>query len=139
VGRQANSRRRIEQRVADRLLDPVTRIGAESCAKARLKLLRRADQPKISLADQVLQTHATANVIPRNLDDQPQIGLDHPGLRMLVPAGDRVGEGTLIGGCQQGFVPDLAKVHLKRIGGTGFRRPSRIHSRTSFARPLKWR
>ena len=48
-------RRRVDQGVADRLLDPVARVGAEPRPEPRVVFLGRADQAQVSFADQVVE------------------------------------------------------------------------------------
>ena len=83
VGRDADRLGRVDQRPLDRLLDPVAGVGAEPGADVGVEALDGPEQAEVPLLDQVLQGQALADVAAGDVDDQPEVGPDHPvaGLR----------------------------------------------------------
>ncbi len=102
------------------------------------KLLGRADQAKVSLADQVLKDHPASHVVEGDLDDQSQVGLNHPRSRIEVASGYRLGQSTLFRRGQQRFVLDLSKIGLKGIRHFAVLRPGVAHRRIFLALGGKW-
>jgi hypothetical protein len=89
--------------------------GRELVALAVVELLDRADQAERALLDQVEEAQAAAEVRLGDRDDQPQVGLDHLGLRAHVAALDPLGQVDLLVGGQQRHLADLAQVEPQRV------------------------
>ena len=84
LGEQADHVRRqpdrfpcIHHRPTDRLLDPVTRVGAETSLHHAVKSFDSTHQSQIPFFDQILQIQAFAQIATCDIDDQPQVGFDH--------------------------------------------------------------
>src|SRR5262249_48881640 len=114
--------------------DPVTGVGAEAGAELRLEILGGPDQTEVSLADQVLEDEAAAEVIPRDLHYQAQVCLDHPAAGIFIALGDRVSQGAFFGRREQRPVLDLPEIDLKGIGMARVLRSCASHCK---ARPLE--
>ncbi len=84
------------ERVADRLLDPVAGVGAEASAEPRVVFLGGADESQVPLTDEVVDRDAPPDVIPGDLDHQPQVGLDEPPLCAGVAPGNRHRQAALL-------------------------------------------
>ncbi len=67
----------VDQATLDGLLDPPRSIGTEACILIRIKPLDGANQAEVALVDQVVERHAALGVFLGNVDDEPQVGLDH--------------------------------------------------------------
>ena len=106
----------VRKRPGHGLADPPGGVGRELVAAAPVELLDGADEPQRSLLDQVQEGQALVPVVLRDRDDQAQVGLDHPLLRLHVAALDPLGELDLLG-CGQERVPaGLAQEELERVG-----------------------
>ena len=83
VGRDPDRLGRVDQSPLDRLLDPVAGIGAEPRAHRGVEPLDGAEQAEVPFLDQVLKRQALADIAAGDVDDQPEVGPDHPvaGLR----------------------------------------------------------
>src|SRR5205807_10364111 len=79
------------QAALHRLADPERAVGRELEAATPVELLDGADQAEHSLLHQILHRQAVALVAPRLRDDQPQVGIDHPLLRLDAAALDALG------------------------------------------------
>jgi hypothetical protein len=80
-----------------------------------VELLDRPDQAHVALLDQVEEGHATADVLLRDRDHQPEIGLGQLVLGDLVAGLDRLGQRHLLLGFEQGDPADLLEVHPDRV------------------------
>jgi hypothetical protein len=60
----------------DRLLDPVTGVGAEAGIPRRVEALDRPQQSQVAFGDEVLQAQALAGVAAGDVDHQAQVGAD---------------------------------------------------------------
>ena len=98
VGGDPDRLGRVDQRPLDRLLDPVARVGAEPGADRRVEPLDGAEQAEVPLLDQVLERQPLADVAPGDVDDQPEVGPDHPVAGRVVAVGDPVREHLLLVG-----------------------------------------
>ena len=67
--------------------------------------------------DEVEEGEALVAVVLRDRDDEAQVALDHPPLRLHVAALDPLGELDLVGGGQERMAPDLPQEQLERVGG----------------------
>src|SRR5207248_3722290 len=103
------------ERARDRLPDPPRRVGRELVAAAPVELLDGADQPERPLLDQIEERQALVAVVLRDRDDEAEIRLDHPLLRLLVAALDPLGELDLLRSRQQRMPPGLAQEQLERV------------------------
>src|ERR671928_61201 len=88
VHRHPDRPRLVRERARDGLTDPPRRVGRELVAPAPVELLDRPDQPQRPLLDQVEERQALVAVVLRDRDDEAEVGLDHPLLRLLVAALD---------------------------------------------------
>ena len=77
VGGNANRLGAVDQCPLDRLLDPVTRIGAESRSDGRVEAFDGPQQPEIAFFDQVLQTESLSGVTAGDVNDQSQVCTNH--------------------------------------------------------------
>ena len=101
----------------DRLADPERRVRRELVALAPVELLAGADQPEDALLDQVEQRQLLPLVLLRDRDDQAQVRVDEPLLRLEVAALDRLGDLDLLVGGQQRMPADLVEEELQGVGG----------------------
>ena len=116
VDGHADRARLVRQRARDRLADPPGRVGRELVAAPPVELLDRPDQAQRALLDQVEERQALVAVVLRDRDDQAQVRLDHPLLRLHVAALDLLGELDLLRGGQQRMAPGLAQEELQCVG-----------------------
>ena len=118
VSRKADRRGGVGERGANRLFDPIARIGAESRAEPRVIFGRGADEAEIAFADQVVKGKAAPGVVASDADDESQVGLNQPTFGVSVAAGDRLGEGSFLEGGQQGVVANLVEIDIQgRVRG----------------------
>ena len=96
---QADRAALVADRAADRLADPDRRVGAEAVALAVVELLDGADEPERALLDQVGEREPVAGALEAlgDVDDEPQVGLDHALLGGEVAALDPAREAQLLG------------------------------------------
>src|SRR5262249_42933915 len=80
---------------------------------ARVELPGGADQAEVPLADQVLDAQAPAGVLAGDLHHQPEVGPDHPGPRLAVAPGDRLGHGPLLLPAEQRGAPDCVEADVQ--------------------------
>ncbi|AMV40576.1 hypothetical protein VT85_24310 [Planctomyces sp. SH-PL62] len=130
VGRDPDRGGGVDQGVADGLLDPVAGVGAEPGAELGVELLGGADQAEVPLADEVVQGHPAALVVAGDPHDQPEVGRDHPGAGVLVAAGDRLGQPSLVGGREQRHFVDVVEVGLKIVRNAAVHRMGARHERS---------
>ena len=100
----------------DRLANPPGRVGRELVATPPVELLDRPDQAQRALLNQVEEREALVAVVLRDRDDQAQVRLDHPLLRLHVAALDFLGELDLLRGGQQRMAAGLAQEELQCVG-----------------------
>ena len=100
-----------------RLADPPGRVRGELEAAPPVELLDRAVEAERPLLDQVEERHAEAAVALRDRDDEPEVRLDHPALRALVAALDRLREHDLLGGREQLVTADVGEEQLEAVAG----------------------
>ena len=105
----------VRQRAGDRLPDPPRRVGRELEAAPPVELLDRADQSERALLDQVEERQPLVAVVLGDRDDESQVGLDHPLLRLEVAALDALRELDLLRGGQQLVPTGLAQEELERV------------------------
>ena len=86
VHRHADRARLVGERAGDRLADPPGRVRRELVAAAPVELLDGADQAERAFLDQVEERQALVAVVLRDRDDEAQVRLDHPLLRVAVAA-----------------------------------------------------
>ncbi len=101
----------------DRLADPPRRIGRELEAAAPVELLDGSDEPERALLDEVEEREALVAVVLRDRDDEPEVRLDHPLLRVHVAALDPLRELDLLRRGQQLVPAGLAEEQLQRVRG----------------------
>ena len=91
-------------------------VGRELVAAAPVELLDGADQAERPFLDQVEERQALVAVVLRDRDDEAQVGLDHPLLRLGVAALDALRELDLLRRGQQLVAAGLAQEELERVG-----------------------
>ena len=101
------------------LPDPPGRVRRELEPAAPVELLDRPDQPDDPLLNQVEQRQVMALVALGDRDDEPEVRVDHPVLRLLVPALDPFRELDLLPRGQQRPAPGLVEEELQRVGRRG--------------------
>ena len=127
---QAHGAALLGHRAADGLANPQRGVGGEAEAAAVVELLHRAHEPDRALLDQVQQRHPGVLALEAlgEMDDEPQVGLDHPVLGFEVAALDAAGELELLGRGQEAragdalekdseAVAELASVRGRRRSG----------------------
>ena len=107
--------RLVRERPRDRLADPPRRVGGELEPAAPVELLDRADQPERSLLDEVEEGETLVPVVLRDRDDEAEVGLDHPLLRLHVPALDALRELHLLRSREQLVAAGLAEEELECV------------------------
>ena len=112
----ADRPRLVGQRPGHSLADPPRGVGRKLVAAAPVELLDGADQAERPLLDQVEERQALIAVVLRDRNDQAQVGLDHPLLRLHVAALDLLRELHLLRCGQQRMAPGLAQEELQRVG-----------------------
>ena len=144
---QANGLGLIGQGAFDGLLDPPGAIRGELAAFGGVKPLHRLHQPDIAFADQIQQRQADPLVVPGDLHDQPQIGLDHLLAGLFVALFDPGGQFDFLFRCEEFDLADFPQIQLDgrvtvvarsfspaRFGGPVFR--IRFDARSSLVRFL---
>jgi hypothetical protein len=116
VHRHPDRARLVRERARDRLPDPPGGVGRELVTAAPVELLDGADQPQRAFLDQVEERQALVAVVLGDRDDETQVGLDHPLLRLHVAALDLLRELDLLGRGQQLVPAGLAEEELQCIG-----------------------
>ena len=116
VDGHADRPRLVRERARDRLADPPGRIGRELEAATPVELLDRADEPERALLDEVEERKALVAVVLRDRDDEAEVRLDHPLLRVHVAALDALRELDLLRGRQELVAAGLAQEELERVG-----------------------
>jgi hypothetical protein len=96
--------------------DPEGRVGRELVALAPVELLARPNQPEDPLLDQVEQRQVLTLVLLRDRDDEPQVRIHEPLLRLEVPALDRLGDLDLLLRREQRVTADLVEEELQGVG-----------------------
>ena len=96
VDRHPDRARLVGERAGDRLADPPGRVGRELVAAAPVELLDGADQAERALLDQVEERQALVAVVLGDRDDEAEVRLDHPLLRLRVAALDLLRELDLL-------------------------------------------
>ncbi len=81
---------------------------------AGIEAFHRPQQPEVAFLDQVLQTQAFAGVAAGDVDDQSQVGADHPVAGPDVAVADPMAEFLLVVGGQQSRFVDFAEVGFQR-------------------------
>jgi hypothetical protein len=111
----ANGARLVRDRARHRLPDPPGCVGRELVALAIVELLDGTDQAKGAFLDQIEEAEAATKVGLRDRDDEPEVGLDHLGLRRHVTALDALCEVDLLVGGEKRDFADLAQVEAQRV------------------------
>ena len=96
VGRQPDRLAIVHHGPADRLLDPVAGVGAKPGLHHSVEALNGTHQAEVPFLDQVFQAQALAQVSPRNVYHQPQIGLDHVLASVGISRGNPLGQLALL-------------------------------------------
>jgi hypothetical protein len=106
-------------RPPDRLADPDDRVGREAVPAAVVELLDRADEPQRPLLDEIGEREpmVLALVALGDVDDEPQIGLDHALLGREVAALDGTGEPELVRGGEQRRARDAREEAREPVRG----------------------
>src|SRR6185503_10631008 len=112
----ADRPRLVGDRAGDGLADPPGRIRRKLEAALPFELLDGSDEAEHPFLDEVEEGEALVAVVLCDRDDQAQVALDHPPLRLHVAALDALGELYLVGGSQKGVAPDFAQEELEGIG-----------------------
>ena len=110
VRRQPDRLALVRQRAPDALLDPPRRVGAQLAALLRVEPVHGLHQAHVAFADQIQQRQSQPRVIPRDLDDQPQVRADHLLPRRFVALLDAPRELHFLLGREEGDPPDFAQV-----------------------------
>ncbi len=107
----------VGKRPGDRLADPPGGVGRELVAAAPVELLDGADQAERPFLDQVEERQALVAVVLGDRDDQAEVRLDHPLLRLRVAGLDLLRQLDLLGSGQERMPAGLAQEELERVGG----------------------
>ena len=91
-------------------------VGRELEAAPPVELLDCADEAERALLDEVEEREPLVAVVLRDRDDEPEVRLDHPLLRLHVAALDPLRELDLLRGRQELVPARLAQEELQRIG-----------------------
>src|SRR5439155_13604764 len=102
-------------RSLDSLADPPGRVGRELEALSTVELLDRAVKPDHAVLDQIAVRNAVPAVALRDVDDQAEVGVDHPLLGSSVAALDALRERDLFRRRQQRVAADLVQEQLERV------------------------
>ena len=124
--------RLVGERARDRLTDPPGRVRRELEAAPPVELLHGADQAERALLDEIEERQALVAVVLRDRDDEPEVRLDHLGLRRGVAALDPLRERHLLRRVQQPVPARLAEEELEGVRG-------RLDGRRRDGRPLDGR
>src|SRR3954453_13405647 len=111
----ADRARLVGERARDRLADPPRRVRRELVAAAPVELLDRTDQAERAFLDQVEEGETLVAVVLRDGDDETQVRLDHPLLRVHVAALDLLRELDLLRSREERVLAGLAEEELQRI------------------------
>jgi hypothetical protein len=97
------------------LTDPPRRIRRKLVAAPPIELLDGADEAERAFLNQVEKGETLVPVVLRDRDHQPQVGLDHPSLCLLVAALDALCELDLLRSRQQLVTAGLTQEQLQGI------------------------
>ena len=106
----------VRESARDGLADPPGRVGRELVAAAPVELLDGADQPERPFLDQVEERQALVAVVLRDRDDEAEVRLDHPLLRLGIAALDALRQLDLLRRRQERVAAGLAQEELERVG-----------------------
>src|SRR5690606_35589287 len=126
--------------LADLRADPIDGVGDEAAVLRGVVLLGGAEQPEVALLDQVLQRHAPAAVLLRDLDDEGEARADQAIAGASITGAPRFCERTLHVGVEGRDVVEVAAVGLeaggahRRQAGPPFARAARGFSRPAMQR-----
>ena len=109
-----------------RLPDPPRRVRRELEAPAPVELLDGADEPDDALLDEIEEREAVPLVPLGDRDDEAQVRVDHPLLRLEVAALDPLGELDLLLGRQERIAADLVEEQLEAVRGRSRERAVRV-------------
>jgi hypothetical protein len=112
---QANGAGLVHDRPFDGLPDPPGRVGGKAETTLGIELLHGTDQAQVAFLDQVEKRQATVHVAPCDLDDQPQVALDHALPRTFVTLLRMAREIDFLLGREQRRSADLAQVEACRV------------------------
>ena len=115
VDGHADRARLVGESPRDRLADPPGRVRRELEAAPPVELLDRADEPERPFLDEVEERKPLVSVVLRDRDDEPEVRLDHPLLRLQVAALDALRQLDLLRGGQQLVAAGLAQEQLERV------------------------
>ena len=102
----------------DGLADPPDCIGGELVAAAPVELLARADQAERSFLDEVEERDLWTLVVLGDRDDQAEVRIDQPLLRLLVAAFDPLRQLHFLRPREQAVATDRLQVERERVGGS---------------------
>ena len=109
----------VGDRALDRLADPPGSIRREFVASSPVELLDRSVEPDRAFLDQIEEGQAETAVALGDRDDEAEIALDHPMLRLDVAALDSLGQEDLLGRRQQPVGGDLREQDPEAVLGAG--------------------
>jgi hypothetical protein len=113
--RQSNGAGLVHDCPFDGLPDPPGRVGGKAEATLGIELLDCTDQAQVAFLDQVEKRQAAVHITPCNLDDQPQVALDHALPRAFVTLLRMAREIDFLLGREQRRSADLAQVEACRV------------------------
>jgi hypothetical protein len=113
VRRDADRSRLTGDRTLDRLSDPPGRVRRELEPLPPVELLDRAVEADDAVLDQVAERHTVAAVALRDVDDEPEVAVDHSLLRREIAALDPLRERDLLRRSQQRVAADLVQEELE--------------------------
>src|SRR5262249_36259269 len=110
VGGDADGLGGVHQGALDRLLDPVTGVGAEPGVHRGVEALDGPQQAQVALLDQGLEGEPFAGVAARDVHHPPQVGTHHAVAGLAVAVLDPVRQRLFLVRVEQGRLVDLAEV-----------------------------
>ena len=112
--RQPHRTSLVGQSAGDGLANPPSGVRGEFVAPPPIELLDGTHEPEVALLYQIAEAETPTQVIPRDRDHQPQVGLDHLTARFLVTRLDALCQFHLFARGQQGRPPDISEIDLER-------------------------
>src|SRR4029453_16297565 len=115
VHRDPDLARLVADAALDGLADPPRGVRGELEALPPVELLGGADEADDALLDQVAERQPVALVALRDRDDQAQVGVDHPVLRLEVALLDALRELDLLRRGEQRVAAGVVEEELERV------------------------